>query len=135
LWTSIAHAGTPKKGGTYRIGLAGASTAESLDPATYGTGVINHFMVGAIGNCLTEIDHNGEVIPELAESWEPNSGADVWTFRLRRDVTFHNGKFLSTLAVGPIGLLAPFVHLGAHKKHPCDIQGIGQLGLNIPAEE
>jgi hypothetical protein len=44
-------------------------------------------------------------------------------------------KFLSTLAVGPIGLLAPFVHLGAHKKHPCDIQSIGQLGLNIPAEE
>ena len=42
-------------------------------------------------------------------------------------------KFLSTLAVGPIGLLAPFIHLGAHKKHPCDIQGIGQLGLNIPA--
>jgi hypothetical protein len=44
-------------------------------------------------------------------------------------------KFLSTLAVGPIGLLAPFVHLGAHKKHPCDIQGNGQLGLKIPAEE
>jgi hypothetical protein len=44
-------------------------------------------------------------------------------------------KFLSALAVGPIGLLAPFVHLGAHKKHPCDIQGIGQLGLKISAEE
>jgi len=43
-------------------------------------------------------------------------------------------KFLSTLAVGPIGLLAPFVHLGGHKKHPCDIQSIGQLGLNIPAK-
>ena len=42
-------------------------------------------------------------------------------------------KFLSALAVGPIGLLAPFVHLGAHKKHPCDIQGIGQLGLKISA--
>jgi uncharacterized protein involved in outer membrane biogenesis len=41
-------------------------------------------------------------------------------------------KFLSTLAVGPIGLLAPFVHLGAHKKHPCDIQSIGQLGLQSP---
>ena len=67
LWRSIAHAETPKRGGTFRIGLRGASTAESLDPATYGTGVINHFMVGAIGNCLTEIDHKGEVIPELAE--------------------------------------------------------------------
>ena len=95
LWTSIAQAETPQKGGNFRIGLVGGSTAESLDPATYGTGVINHFMVGAIGNCLTEIDHMGEVIPELAESWETNSSADTWTFRLRQGVTFHNGKTLT----------------------------------------
>jgi uncharacterized protein involved in outer membrane biogenesis len=45
-------------------------------------------------------------------------------------------KALSFLAVGPLGLLAPFVHLGAHKKHPCDIQDIiGQLELNIPGSE
>jgi hypothetical protein len=44
-------------------------------------------------------------------------------------------KFLGTHAVGPIGLLAPFVRLGAHKKHPCDIQSIGQLGLQISAGE
>ena len=44
-------------------------------------------------------------------------------------------KSLSVLAVGPIGLLAPFVHLGANKKHPCDVQSIGQLGLNIPAKK
>ena len=42
LWKSMAHAETPKKGGNFRIGLTGGSTAESLDPATYGTGVINH---------------------------------------------------------------------------------------------
>ena len=42
---------------------------------------------------------------------------------------------LSSLAVGPIGLLAPFVHLGAHKKHPCDIQSIGQLGLKVSDDE
>jgi len=95
LWTSIAHAENPKRGGNFRIGLAGASTSESLDPATYGTGVINHFMVGAIGNCLTEIDENGAVIPELAESWKASPGADVWTFRLRKGVNFHNGKTLT----------------------------------------
>lgn len=95
LWPATGHAATPKRGGTYRIGLSSASTAESLDPATYGTGIINHFMVGAIGNCLTEIDHNGAVIPELAESWEASPGADAWTFRLRQDVTFHNGKTLT----------------------------------------
>jgi len=42
---------------------------------------------------------------------------------------------LSALVIGPVGLLAPFVRLGAHKKHPCDIQSIEQLGLNIPAGE
>jgi len=35
-------------------------------------------------------------------------------------------KFLGHLALGPYGLLAPFVHLGSHKKHPCDIPSIGQ---------
>jgi uncharacterized protein involved in outer membrane biogenesis len=40
-------------------------------------------------------------------------------------------RALSSLAIGPVGLLAPFVRLGAHKKHPCDIQSIGQLGLKV----
>ena len=34
LWKAIAQAETPKKGGNFRIGLTGGSTAESLDPAT-----------------------------------------------------------------------------------------------------
>jgi hypothetical protein len=34
---------------------------------------------------------------------------------------------LSSLAIGPLGLLAPFVHLGAHKAHPCDVPGIGSI--------
>jgi uncharacterized protein involved in outer membrane biogenesis len=41
-------------------------------------------------------------------------------------------ELLSSLAVGPLGLLAPFVHLGANKNHLCDVQSIGQLGLNTP---
>jgi uncharacterized protein involved in outer membrane biogenesis len=44
-------------------------------------------------------------------------------------------RALSSLAIGPVGLLAPFVSLGAHEKHPCDIQSIGQLGLKSPAHE
>jgi uncharacterized protein involved in outer membrane biogenesis len=34
---------------------------------------------------------------------------------------------LSSLAIGPLGLLAPFVHLGAHKAHPCAVPGIGSI--------
>jgi uncharacterized protein involved in outer membrane biogenesis len=34
-------------------------------------------------------------------------------------------RALSALVVGPVGLLAPFVSLGAHEKHPCDVQKLG----------
>lgn len=44
-------------------------------------------------------------------------------------------RALSAFVIGPLGLLAPFVHLGANKNHPCDVQSIGQLGLKIPTEE
>jgi peptide/nickel transport system substrate-binding protein len=95
LWNSRAQAQTPKRGGVFRFGIAGGSTSDSLDPATYGTGIVNIFMMGAIGNCLTEIDHKGKVIPELAESWEAKANASLWTFHLRKGVTFHNGKALT----------------------------------------
>ena len=39
---------------------------------------------------------------------------------------------ISSLAVGPIGLLAPFVHLGARNAHPCNIQSAEQKGLPAP---
>ena len=42
---------------------------------------------------------------------------------------------LGTLAVGPLGLLGPFAHLGANQKHPCDVQGVGQGTPEISAEE
>ena len=37
----------------------------------------------------------GLVGPALATQWETNSDATVWTFHLRRGVTFHNGKSFS----------------------------------------
>src|ERR1700691_6086225 len=33
--------------------------------------------------------------PVLAESWSANSAADVWTFKIRQGVKFHNGKALT----------------------------------------
>jgi uncharacterized protein involved in outer membrane biogenesis len=35
-------------------------------------------------------------------------------------------KALSALVVGPLGLLAPFVNLGAHNAHPCDVHSVGK---------
>jgi uncharacterized protein involved in outer membrane biogenesis len=49
------------------------------------------------------------------------------------DLAEKGAKLLSTLAIGPLGLLAPFVHLGAHDKHPCDIKAIDDKLLATPA--
>jgi ABC-type transport system substrate-binding protein len=41
---------------------------------------------------LLWIDDNGELVPELAESWEVSDDGLEYTFHLRHDVTFHNGE-------------------------------------------
>ena len=43
-------------------------------------------------NQLTELDINGIPQPSLAESWDTKSGGKEWVFKIRKGVTFHNGK-------------------------------------------
>ena len=91
VWAQAA----PKKGGKYRIGLSHANAADAHDPATWGTSaVINMGLYGATYNCLMETGPDNKLRPELAESVEPSKDAKTWTFKLRKGVTFHNGKTL-----------------------------------------
>jgi len=88
---SFAQA-APKKGGRYRIGLSHANAADNHDPATWGTSaVINMGLYGAIYNCLMETGPDNKLRGELAESAQSEDGK-TWVFKLRRGVTFHNGK-------------------------------------------
>jgi peptide/nickel transport system substrate-binding protein len=83
----------PQKGGLLRLGIAGGSTSDSLDPATYAE--IYLLSLGfATHNTLTEILPDGQLVGDLAESWESSPDARVWTFRLRRGIEFHHGKTL-----------------------------------------
>ena len=47
---------------------------------------------GSMSNSLTEIDTKGNVVADLAESMEPSDGAIRWAFKLRKGLTYHNGK-------------------------------------------
>lgn len=94
LLAGEAKAAAPKKGGSMRIGATGGSTTDSMDPGTL-TSTHNQLVNFQIRNCLVEVDHNYDVIPELAESWEASPDAVTWTFKLRKGVEFHNGKTLT----------------------------------------
>jgi peptide/nickel transport system substrate-binding protein len=44
---------------------------------------------------LVAFDHNKELVPYLAESWEVAEDGLTWTFHLRRDVKFHDGTLFN----------------------------------------
>lgn len=100
-----AQESTPKRGGSLRIGHSGGATSDSIDPATYAAGPVVTAMLGGVCNNLTEVDAEGNIVPELAESMEPSPDAKVWTFKLRKGVTFSNGKPLT-----PEDVIASFNH-------------------------
>ena len=89
-----AFAATPKKGGMMRFGMGHGSTIDTLDPATYENAWSQN--VGyAFSNHLTEVGPNGQLRPELAESYEASADAATWRFKIRSGVEFHNGKTLT----------------------------------------
>ena len=93
LLSKNAHAATPKKGGRFRIGYDIGTTHNSLN-ATLMNSSAEYFISYACRNNLVEIDHKGNAIPELAESWDVSQDLSTWTFDLRKGVEFHNGKNL-----------------------------------------
>jgi len=81
-----------KKGGRLRLGLAGANTSDSWDGRTHSDTFMLVAAHGCVFDCLTEVNADGDLVGELAESWEASADAKTWTFNLRQGVTFHNGK-------------------------------------------
>ena len=90
LTPGVARAGTP--GGTVRYGQI--VPAAAINPVTI-----------ADGGGLTVLSQFGETLvlsapdlsaqPLLAESWATNADGTVWTFKLRKNVKFHNGKVMT----------------------------------------
>ena len=88
-----AIASTPKMGGHFRSGLGHGSTTDSLDPATYENGFMTMTSF-TLFNHMTEVGPDGQLRPELVESYEATPDAKIWTFKVRSGVEFHNGKTL-----------------------------------------
>jgi len=52
-------------------------------------------MLGQTGEYLCLSTQTLTLKPVLATSWTPNSKSDVWTFKIRQNVKFHNGQALT----------------------------------------
>ncbi|SJM27798.1 ABC transporter substrate-binding protein [Mesorhizobium delmotii] len=83
----------PNKGGHFKIGIGAGSPSDSLDPATYWNSHIQ-LLAKTLHGYLTQIDADGNLSGELAESWDVTKDAKTWSFKLRKGVEFHNGKRL-----------------------------------------
>ncbi len=95
LLDASAYAATPKRGGEVVWADGESSPAETYDPTKMlsGTDATRSYQVY---NRLTNLDHDLNVVPNLAAEWESANEATEWTFRLREGVEFHNGKTLTS---------------------------------------
>jgi peptide/nickel transport system substrate-binding protein len=84
---------TPKKGGTLRIGMAGGTASDSLDPRTYSDSIPIAASLMFM-NGLIEVGADGKAKGELLESWSTAPGAKQWTFNVRKNIKFTSGKIL-----------------------------------------
>ncbi len=86
-----AMAMTPKKGGSIRMASSLHGPDDQLDPALF-TSTIDYTRGRATYNSLVQHANDLTPQPELAESFTPNKDATEWTFKLRKDVRWHDGS-------------------------------------------
>jgi len=67
---------------------------DNFDPSLVGGGT-SSLMLAPIYDYLTMLDGKNRIIPGLATTWTVNSDGRIWTFKLRPNVTFHNGDPLT----------------------------------------
>src|SRR5918999_6428543 len=92
LLASTALAQAPQKGGTLKVGLVGGESTNSLDPATWLSQVPQVFGKTWGETLVYSKPEDGSPVPLLAESWEASDDVKQWRFKIRKGVTFHDGK-------------------------------------------
>ena len=91
-----ADAQSPKRGGTLRVSYG--NEIAHLDFYT-APGYELNWVAMNIGCGLLGITPDGKFVPDAAESWQISPDALLYTFKLRKDVLFHDGTKVDAAAV------------------------------------
>ncbi len=89
--SSGSSAGEPAEGGEIVVGIT-ADLDASLDPHVSSSSAGTREVLFNIFEGLVKPDSSGDLVPAVAESFSVSDSADVFTFVLRDNVKFHNGK-------------------------------------------
>ncbi|MBZ9772364.1 ABC transporter substrate-binding protein [Mesorhizobium sp. CO1-1-8] len=79
-------------GGTVRVGLG--QPTKALDPVTL-TDSASIGVISQVGEYLIFDDPKDGLQPKLALSWQADETAKRWTFKLRPNVKFHDGRIVT----------------------------------------
>ncbi|HEX4152028.1 MAG TPA: ABC transporter substrate-binding protein [Steroidobacteraceae bacterium] len=91
-----ARAAGGDSGRTLTVGMP--VPAGLIDPLTIAdTGSV--CLLSQTGEYLANSDPHLHLEPALAESWRPNADGSVWTFEIRKNVRFHDGRLLTAADV------------------------------------
>jgi peptide/nickel transport system substrate-binding protein len=89
VFSCESHAAAPSHGGALLIASEGEEA--NLNPHLV-TGASGQPVINNIFNLLIYMNFKFEIIPGLARSWEVSKDGLTYTFRLARNVTWHDGK-------------------------------------------
>ena len=96
VFFDVTTAGAQKRGGTLRV--AYGNEIAGLDFHTT-PGYEMVWVATNIGCGLVGITPDGKFIPEAAESWQISPDGLLYTFKLRKNVLFHDGTKVDAAAV------------------------------------
>jgi peptide/nickel transport system substrate-binding protein len=125
----------PQRGGRLRVGHVGAGKSESFNPAR-GSSFIDASRYFNLYDPLVRVRPNLTSAPGLALSWTPNKDSTVWTVKLRRGVSFHNGKdFTADDVIYTLRTMGNPKHIASSAVGGIrlgDLRKVGKYELRIP---
>ncbi|GAA0291996.1 ABC transporter substrate-binding protein [Rhodovulum strictum] len=90
LWLALAAGPALAAQDTLTLGMV--LEPPNLDPTAGAAAAIDEVVHGNIFEGLTRFAPDGAILPGLAERWEVNEDATIYTFFLRDGVQFHDGS-------------------------------------------
>ncbi|WP_027891945.1 ABC transporter substrate-binding protein [Calidithermus chliarophilus] len=92
----LGAGGAQKSGGVLRAGMQ--ADPVGLDPHTTSATATRNQLEN-VYDTLVRFDSKGKIVPSLAQRWSVSPDGLTWTFTLRPDVRFHNGRALEAADV------------------------------------